>query len=721
MNGRQSPEQYIESKKIKELLKKIVVSLLEEQPENPESFIVSLLSKNQQTTQKSHTDTKAEPISKSKPISEHEPQKSKEQKRPSTSSTTSETIPKSSTKEQVHKPKPKEIAPKHSTKDTKPKHLSPPPSIEPMPKHNPPPATEPMPKHQPFPSAKESMPKYGAPPPATETIPKYNPPPSAAEAMSKHQPFPSAKETMPKYGAPPPASETMPKYNAPHPATEAMPKYNPPPSAAETMPKYNPPPPATETMPKYQPFPSAKETMPKYNPPPSAAETMPKYNPPPSAAETMPKYNPPPPATEAMPKYQPFPSVAETMPKYNPPPSAAETMPKYNPPPSAAETMPKYNPPPSAAETMPKYNPPPSAAETMPKYNPPPSAAETMPKYSASHQFHPPSSDDNSSIEEWPTFSGRSAAFPSIMNSVPTARTTGRRQSAINPAILARNGSAYRRKAMSSRMTSNDVVDIKVVPKDPETLKSLQESVRKVDLFSFLQDDQLETLVNAMFPLDFEDKHVIIRQGDLPDNFYILRSGKVRVLKKTGDREVQVAVLNPGQYFGELALISGSTRAATIIADGPCQCWAIDQTTYLYLLKEQHNKKRQRYKSLLRNVPFLKVLQDYEILLVADALQPVNPKPNEVIMKQGDNGDEFYIILEGECAVLKRDDKGVNHEVCHLKSGSYFGELALMQNTPRAATIVALENCKLVKLDRASFHRLLGPCSEIFKENMKNY
>ena len=120
-------------------------------------------------------------------------------------------------------------------------------------------------------------------------------------------------------------------------------------------------------------------------------------------------------------------------------------------------------------------------------------------------------------------------------------------------------------------------------------------------------------------------------------------------------------------------------------------------------------------------MPFLQVLQDYEILLVADALCAVNPAKGETIIKQGDDGDEFYIILQGECLVLKSENGGEPKEVGKLRSGNYFGELALMQNAPRAATIVAGDNCKLVKLDRASFQRLLGPCIETFEQNMKLY
>ena len=337
-------------------------------------------------------------------------------------------------------------------------------------------------------------------------------------------------------------------------------------------------------------------------------------------------------------------------------------------------------------------------------------------------QMLSPKSHTEEPVESWPSFNEEGKDSVVTTSSISSNTNVGRRQSQISPNLLSRHGQSQRRKGMSSRMTSNTEVTIRSVPKDPETFEKLQSIVKKVDLFSLLQDEQRETLVNAMFRKEYKGGDVIIKQGDAPDNFYIIESGRCSVYKRAGEQQNKVASLSVGQYFGELALISGSTRTATVSADDDVTCWAIDQTTYLCLLKEQHVLKRKRYTALLRNLPFLKVLQDYEVMLIADALVPVNPEKGTNVVKQGDEGNDFYIILEGECTVLKEDgDPPVQKEVGKLRSGAYFGELALIQNTPRAATIVAGDRCKLVKLDRASFQRLLGPCMEIFTDNMKLY
>ena len=57
-----------------------------------------------------------------------------------------------------------------------------------------------------------------------------------------------------------------------------------------------------------------------------------------------------------------------------------------------------------------------------------------------------------------------------------------------------------------------------------------------------------------------------------------------------------------------------------------------------------------------------------------------------------------------------------------VKRGAYFGELALITDKPRAATVIAADdNVRCVALDRAAFVRLMGPCSDILKRNMEVY
>lgn len=133
-------------------------------------------------------------------------------------------------------------------------------------------------------------------------------------------------------------------------------------------------------------------------------------------------------------------------------------------------------------------------------------------------------------------------------------------------------------------------------------------------------------------------------------------------------------------------------------------------------------RKRKMYEVFLSKVSILESLDKWERLTVADALETVQFEDGQKIVVQGEPGDEFFIILEGTAAVLQRrsvDEEFV--EVGRLGPSDYFGEIALLMNRPRAATVVACGPLKCVKLDRPRFERVLGPCSDILKRNIEQY
>ncbi len=94
---------------------------------------------------------------------------------------------------------------------------------------------------------------------------------------------------------------------------------------------------------------------------------------------------------------------------------------------------------------------------------------------------------------------------------------------------------------------------------------------------------------------------------------------------------------------------------------------------------------------------------------------------NEII-KQDDSGDRFYIIEEGDAYATKIFTQGGQAEVVkEYSKGGYFGELALIKNEPRAASVYAKTDCRLLSLDRLTFKRLLGPLENLLKRNSETY
>lgn len=124
----------------------------------------------------------------------------------------------------------------------------------------------------------------------------------------------------------------------------------------------------------------------------------------------------------------------------------------------------------------------------------------------------------------------------------------------------------------------------------------------------------------------------------------------------------------------------------------------------------------------MRSVGILSSVDPYERGQICEALQVEKFQEGDVIIEQNKPGDKFYIIEEGEAYATKVFNEGEEPvNVLDYKKGDYFGELALIRNEPRAASVIAKSNCKLLALDRMSFKRLLGPIENILKRNSDNY
>ncbi len=78
-----------------------------------------------------------------------------------------------------------------------------------------------------------------------------------------------------------------------------------------------------------------------------------------------------------------------------------------------------------------------------------------------------------------------------------------------------------------------------------------------------------------------------------------------------------------------------------------------------------------------------------------------------VIIRQGEPGDRFYLLRRGRVEITRRLDDGTEQALAELGPGDYFGEMALLNDEPRTATVRALEPVVLWSLDKASFHELM--------------
>jgi len=234
-----------------------------------------------------------------------------------------------------------------------------------------------------------------------------------------------------------------------------------------------------------------------------------------------------------------------------------------------------------------------------------------------------------------------------------------------------------------------------MVPLFEEAKKSsLSKSIVKSSLFSHLKEEEMDEVFDSLFPSEAAQEDTIIRQGDVGDNFYIIDEGSVNIYVN----DTKVTTLGEGGSFGELALIYGTPRAATVKAATQVKMWGIDRDSYKRILMESTIKKRKIYEDFLSNVAILEQLDKWERLTIADALEAVSFDAGAEIVKKGEEGDEFFLILEGTAGVTEfRDDC----EEVLLQPAEYFGEISLLLDRPRQATVTAKEELRCAKLDRS--------------------
>ena len=185
------------------------------------------------------------------------------------------------------------------------------------------------------------------------------------------------------------------------------------------------------------------------------------------------------------------------------------------------------------------------------------------------------------------------------------------------------------------------------------------------------------------------------------------------MLKRRPDgRERVVATLRPPEYFGEVALLEDTPRTAS--------CRALAGTTLLAIAREDFQRliaghfeavcsigRAAELTHLLRNMPLFAEFEPAHMHAVMRAFTLREAADGECIIRQGEQGDSFYVILSGCFDVLVSTGGKPPVKVAELRRGEYFGEIALLEDVPRTATVRARGDGTLLALSRNDFGNLI--------------
>ena len=110
---------------------------------------------------------------------------------------------------------------------------------------------------------------------------------------------------------------------------------------------------------------------------------------------------------------------------------------------------------------------------------------------------------------------------------------------------------------------------------------------------------------------------------------------------------------------------------------------------------------------LLRSVPLFSLLPDVQLVLLTQAVLRKPYAKNSTIVAAGDPADALYIVISGRLKVLMSDKEGREVILAILNQGDFFGEMGLIDQAPRSASVVTIEPCELLAITRADFTRCL--------------
>ncbi len=240
--------------------------------------------------------------------------------------------------------------------------------------------------------------------------------------------------------------------------------------------------------------------------------------------------------------------------------------------------------------------------------------------------------------------------------------------------------------------------------------EALARSVPKTPLFSDLSSEAFVELVERCPLRHFAAGERILQQDAPGEAFYVICEGQVAVRREEGAQVLQLAQLSEGDFFGEMALLSGAPRVASVdaVVDGTLVLEI--STALLTELTRRHPgvatalKKfcRQRLVSnLMATSTLFRPLSRADRRTLASGFRARDVLAGDVVLTEGERGDGLYLVLGGLLEVSRG-----GFRIAKLGQGEVFGETSLLGRRPVVATVRALQRTSLLRLPEEDFARV---------------
>jgi len=235
-------------------------------------------------------------------------------------------------------------------------------------------------------------------------------------------------------------------------------------------------------------------------------------------------------------------------------------------------------------------------------------------------------------------------------------------------------------------------------------------------LFSNLSPEEFTKIYEKLRSVKIPNGVRICREGESGDSIFIIAQGEVEITKRNEQGEERLlARLGPGSFFGEFGYFTDSNRHASVEAVGDVELLEIEKAEMDQIIasyppvKEVMLKfyKERVLENLLVMSPLTAILSVDDRAKLISKFQFQEFKQGESIVNEGDPGDAMFLIKSGRAEVTTIDPKDRRKlTLARLGSGEFFGEVSLIKNKPRTATITALTPMELLVINRESLDEL---------------
>jgi CRP-like cAMP-binding protein len=247
------------------------------------------------------------------------------------------------------------------------------------------------------------------------------------------------------------------------------------------------------------------------------------------------------------------------------------------------------------------------------------------------------------------------------------------------------------------------------------------EHLKGVPLFADLPRDAILGISKRLLLRHVPKDEWVYAEGTPGNALYIIESGQVRIVSDVENEREVFAHLQAGDFFGEMALLTGKSRSSAARAETNTNLWMLYRSDFDELLvqypaislalsrtlSERLVQADQRFvERHLRRMSLLVGLSSKQLEDVSARLRPVKYRSGEIILTEGTPGDVMYLIEWGRVEVLSQTD-GHSRVLAILGEGDFFGEMALLTGSPRSATVRAVTDVDLLALHQPDFDELV--------------